>query len=126
MNDESRHQQNRRNRNQRHRNRSRDNQGGGSRQRPLLTSAITGAGLCLVALCVAVGNPDELKNARMLLGASVIVFSLSALVSYFAQRMAKIKVVEKISDVFFLTGAVLIIILGLSLGGFVAPLPVIL
>lgn len=63
---------------------------------------------------------------NLILGAAVVSFSLSAVVSYFAQRMAKISVVEKVSDVFFLTGAAMIIIVGLVLGGFVGPLPTVL
>lgn len=128
MNDDKRHQGSHQNRRHRgssphRRHRPHGSQSGGSRQRPLLTSAITAAGLSLVALCVSVPFESDFQGAQLLLAGCLIAFTLSAFVSYFAQRFSDVKVVEKVSDVFFLTGAVLFVILGLVLGGFVAPLP---
>jgi len=122
MNDENR---NRRGQRRRHRNNrpTGGSHGSGNRQRPLLTSAITAAGLSLVGLCVSHTLPEAFGGIRPVLGVSLITFALSAVISYFAQRLAHIKAVEKVSDVFFLTGCFLFILMGLVMGGFVAPLP---
>lgn len=77
----------------------------------------------MVALSVSYSAPEVFAGVRLILGACLITFALSAVVSYFAQRLAHMKVVEKISDVFFLTGSILFILVGLVMGGFVAPLP---
>lgn len=95
------------------------NRAGGrhKQRRPLLTSAINAAGLSLVALLAI--NPEDLIEVSLynLLAMCVTVFSISSFVSYFAQRM-KQNWVEKISDVFFLIGALLFIWIGLISSGF--------
>jgi hypothetical protein len=86
----------------------------GRTQRPLLTSAINGAGLCLVAL-VVLGRAEH-SQLNQLLGAAVTAFGISAFVSYIAQRI-KFSWVEKISDLFFIIGTVVVIWVGAHLGG---------
>jgi len=88
-------------------------QGRGRSQRPLLTSSINGAGLSLVAL-MATTNPQ----AHNLLAIAVISFGVSSLVSYFAQRLRP-PIFEKISDLFFIVGAALIIMVAMVLGKFI-------
>ena len=80
-----------------------DNRGRG--QRPLLTSATTAAGLCLVAMMIA--NPATMLELQNSLGGATMAFTASAGVSYFAQRSRK-KWVEKTSDLFFMIGLLLI------------------
>jgi len=95
-------------------------QGGrGRHQRPLLTSAINAAGLSLVALVVvAMAAETGPAMVQSWLATAAIVYSLSAIVSYIAQRVS-IKFVEKISDVFFLAGTIILIVVAWQLGGFV-------
>jgi|GEM_PF-4653886 len=105
----------------RHNNR---NRGGGYRhgrggrsgrpQRPLLSSAINGGGLCLVALVVM---GQSMLTMKSYLGYAVICFGLSAIVSYFAQRNSNKKWIEKLSDLFFLVGVILVIVVGGTLSG---------
>ncbi|MDB5037182.1 MAG: hypothetical protein JWQ35_710 [Bacteriovoracaceae bacterium] len=92
-------------------------QGRGRLQRPLLTSSINGAGLTLIALVAVKTHPDTSYLASYL-SLAVIAFGMSALVSYVAQRI-KPKIIEIISDVFFLAGAIIIIYSALRLGGLV-------
>jgi hypothetical protein len=90
----------------------------GRSQRPLLTSSINAAGLCLVALVVSLGFESSfLGSLGQILAWAVIAFSISALISYFAQRSSK-KWVEKSSDLFFLVGVLLIIYVAWLLAGF--------
>lgn len=79
---------------------------GGRPQRPLLTSSLNGAGLTLVALVLI----DKMQQpiAHMYLSYAVIAFVVSAMVSYFAQRMRPV-FIEKISDLFFFVGAGMIL-----------------
>lgn len=108
----------------RYRNRFRQNdrgshQGGGGRgraQRPLLTSAINGCGLALVAAFVARQSPEGLQVAR-LLALAAACFGVSSIVSYAAQRL-KPMIVELVSDFFFLVGAVMLIYVGLQVAGY--------
>ena len=78
-------------------------------QRPLLTSAINGAGLSLVALAAAFQYRADFPDAVRFLGWAVLAFTLSSVISYFAQRLRP-RFVELVSDLFFLAGAVLIIL----------------
>lgn len=112
------------NRNQYNRNRNRFRPGGGQGgghqhrgriQRPLLTSAINAAGLALVALILA-KKSTELSGFVSALSLTVGLFGLSALVSYVAQRMRP-KIIEWISDAFFIGGLLFLVYIGLSLGG---------
>jgi hypothetical protein len=73
-----------------------------------LTSAINGSGLSLVALAVAFQYRVEFPDSVKFLGWAVVAFTLSSIVSYFAQRLRP-RFVELISDLFFLGGAVLVI-----------------
>lgn len=81
-------------------------------QRPLLTSAINAAGLSLVAFMLV--DSVQKPEIHRLLAYAVLFFSCSSFVSYFAQRTWK-RWVEKISDVFFLGGILIV----LDLVGFV-------
>ena len=78
-------------------------------QRPLLTSAINGSGLSLVALAAAFQYRAEFPDAVKFLGWAVLAFTLSSIVSYFAQRLRP-RFVEWVSDALFLAGAALIIL----------------
>ena len=91
------------------------NRGGGRIQRPLLTSSLNGAGLCLVALAVLFKG-TTISTESVYLGLATSAFTLSALISYFAQRLSSMKWIEKISDLFFFIGTVLVLIVGVQLG----------
>jgi hypothetical protein len=80
-----------------------------------LTSAINAAGLALVALILA-KKSTELSGFVSALSLTVGLFGLSALVSYVAQRMRP-KIIEWISDAFFIGGLLFLVYIGLSLGG---------
>lgn len=88
---------------------------GGRVQRPLLTSALNGAGLCLVALAVMYkGTAVDVQSQY--LGLATLAFVISSLISYFAQRFSSMKWIEKVSDLFFFIGAILMAVVALSLG----------
>ena len=107
-----------RNRNRfRHGNPQGGHHGKGRVQRPLLTSAINGAGLVLVAL-VLVKKTPELSIWSSTLGLSAAAFGLSSLVSYIAQRLRP-RIVELVSDLLFLVGAGLVVYVALKLGEFI-------
>jgi hypothetical protein len=89
--------------------------GGGRIQRPLLTSAINGAGLCLVTLAILYKG-TTVNMEVLYLGLSTVAFVLSALISYGAQRLSGMRWVEKISDLFFFLGSLGIIWVALHLG----------
>jgi len=90
----------------------------GRSQRPLLTSSVNAAGLCLVALVFSMGVESIiLLSVAGSLGSAVVAFSISALISYFAQRSSK-KWVEKASDVFFFIGILIVIYVGIILSDF--------
>ena len=118
MSDDQRNSGNRnRNRYPRHRG-GQGGRSGGRNQRPLLTSAINAGGLSLVALVVASMSVDGVfAAAQPWLAAATIVFCLSAIVSYVAQRVSK-KVVERISDILFLAGTLVLIAVAWQLGSF--------
>jgi len=88
---------------------------GGRIQRPLLTSSINGAGLCLVALAVLFKS-SALSTVTVYLGLATSVFVMSSLISYFAQRISSMRWLEKVSDFFFFAGCILVLIVGLQLG----------
>jgi hypothetical protein len=101
-------------------NRGSQGRGAGSRvQRPLLTSAINAAGLCLVALAVLYKG-STVNMEVLYLGLSTVAFVLSALVSYFAQRISSMKWIERLSDIFFFVGSLGIIWVALHLGDVIA------
>ena len=85
--------------------------GRGRHQRPLLTSATTASGLCLVAMMLA--NPTTTIEMQNALGGATMAFATSAGVSYFAQRARK-NWVEKTSDFFFMAGLLLIFYVSLA------------
>ncbi|TVQ80724.1 MAG: hypothetical protein EA369_01860 [Bradymonadales bacterium] len=119
MADEQRNYGNR-NRNRYQRNRSGHSPRGGRGQRPLLTSAINGGGLSLIALVFASTSVMErLQVVQSWLALATILFCLSALVSYVAQRVSP-KWVERMSDVFFLVGTIVLISVAWNLGSFIA------
>ncbi len=120
QNRDSRHYGMNRNRGNRYGRSNRPGHGGPGRsrsQRPLLTSAINGAGLCLIALVLV--NKETQAAVHCLLSTAVILFSFSSLISYIAQRVGA-NWVEKISDLFFIGGAALMIWVAASLGGYIA------
>ena len=86
----------------------------GRTQRPLLTSALNGAVLSLVALVVL--GKQEHAQSYQLLGAAIASFGISAFVSYIAQR-AKADWIEKISDLFFLIALGIVVWVGVHLSG---------
>ena len=88
--------------------------GRGKIQRPLLTSSINGAGLSLIAVVLLMDK--GMDSARLWLSGAVISFGVSAIISYVAQRRHG-GWVEKVSDLFFLTGAVILIWQAAHLGG---------
>lgn len=91
----------------------------GRQQRPLLTSSINASGLCLVALVLTVTAVGSTAAAyTSIFSGAVVAFALSAIVSYFAQRASSKKWVEKVSDLFFFVGIVLVIYAALGLGNF--------
>src|SRR5690606_23580483 len=86
--------------------------GGRSRsQRPLLTSAINACGLTLVALMLV----DQVAQPQVFgaLAVAVLLYSLSALVSYVAQRIS-VAFVELASDLLFIVGTMMIIFVALT------------
>lgn len=85
-------------------------------QRPLLTSSINGAGLALIALLVSDKIADPVLTQR--LGYAVAVFAASALISYIAQRVKPL-IVEIVSDLLFLIGAVIFLYAGLHFSGLI-------
>ncbi len=132
------HRENRDNRDNQHRHQGRDNynrnhrggrdrdrggrnfrqgqgRSGGRVQRPLLTSALNGAGLCLVALAILYKG-TAVSNESVYLGLATVAFIFSALISYFAQRLSDMKWLEKLSDLFFFVGALLMLVVGAQLG----------
>lgn len=119
MSDDQRNSGNRnRNRYPRHRGGQGGRSGGGRNQRPLLTSAINAGGLSLVALAVANMSVDGVfVVVQPWLAAATILFCLSAIVSYVAQRVSK-KVVERVSDILFLAGTLVVIAIAWQLGSF--------
>lgn len=86
----------------------------GRPQRPLLTSALNGMGFCLIALTLM--NKETHAQAYGILGVSLVLFGLSALVSYVAQRSRPFWI-ERISDLLFLAGLILVIWVGGTLSG---------
>ncbi|MBN8555092.1 MAG: hypothetical protein J0L93_06590 [Deltaproteobacteria bacterium] len=86
----------------------------GRTQRPLLTSALNGAVLSLVAL-VVLGRQEHTQSYQ-LLGAAIASFGISAFVSYAAQR-TKSEWIEKVSDLFFFIGLGIIVWVGVHLSG---------
>lgn len=117
MEDEKRYQSNTRPRHGRGHRGGRSGQGhrSGRQQRPLLTSSINASGLCLVALVLAIG--PAATGYTGCLSVAVIAFSVSSLISYFAQRTSQ-KWVEKTSDLFFFIGVLLIIYVAGGIAGF--------
>lgn len=109
------------NRNNQRRNRGGGNRGGGGRrdrkQRPLLTSATNACGLTLIALISMVATNKGLEILEIYLGVAVLAFGIAVLASYIAQRV-KPNWVEKISDLFFIIGLILIVYVGTDYGGF--------
>jgi hypothetical protein len=85
-------------------------------QRPLLTSSINAAGLCLVALAFMAQGMKERVDLIQFMGWAVTLFGLSAFVSYIAQRVRP-SFVEKISDYLFLVGILLVIWVAIHLSG---------
>lgn len=88
----------------------------GRPQRPLLTSSINAAGLSLVALTVLAPMKDTQMASIKYLGWAVVFFGISSFVSYIAQRV-KPAFVEKLSDILFLAGVVLLVWVAGSLSG---------
>lgn len=84
--------------------------GGGRSQRPLLTSAISAACLTLIALLLIEGDLTKSRDV-FLLNYCVVLFGLSAIISYIAQRVRSAWV-EKLSDYAFLVGTTFIIMIG--------------
>jgi hypothetical protein len=110
-----------RNRNRHSRHGGQNNHSGGRHraQRPLLTSAINAAGLSLVALVFASLHMMDRPSVVQSLGLAVVLFGLSSFVSYFAQRL-KPAIIEKISDVLFLIGVLVILWVSIDLSGLLA------
>lgn len=114
---------NNRNRGNRFRHGSHGGHGGGNHQsrgrvqRPLLTSALNGAGLSFIAL-VFLQKVPELSMHNSCMGLSVGLFGGSAFVSYIAQRMRP-KFIEWVSDLLFLSGLFVLTYLGLKIGGLI-------
>jgi len=120
MEEERKHFHNNRNRDRggRHGRRMSHGNRSGRSQRPLLTSSVNAAGLCLVALVFSMGVENIiLLSVAGPLGTAVIAFAISALISYFAQRSSK-KKLEKTSDIFFFIGILIVIYVAIVLGDF--------
>jgi len=94
---------------------------GGRSQRPLLTSSINAAGMSLVALAFLLSTKEHFHNVQ-LLGWAVVLFGLSAFVYYIAQRV-KPSFVEKLSDLCFLGGVVVVVWVAISLSGIFGAAP---
>jgi len=102
------------NRSMRHNN---HHQGRPRSQRPLLTSAINAGGLSLIGMILSVGNTNPVvANVSHYLGWATILFCLSSLISYFAQRLRP-AFVEKLSDVLFLAGLLIVVAVTSTVSG---------
>jgi hypothetical protein len=109
-----------RNRYPRHRSGGQGGRSGGRNQRPLLTSAINAGGLSLVALVYASVSVDAVfATVQPWLAGATILYCLSAIVSYVAQRVNK-KLIERVSDILFLAGTLSLIAIAWQLGSFVS------
>lgn len=95
---------------------------GGRSQRPLLTSAINAAGMSLVALVFLFQNFKEQFHNVQLLGWTVLLFGLSSVISYVAQRVRP-TFVEKLSDLCFLAGVVVLVCVAINLSGIFGSTP---